>query len=96
MQTFSRYEKTNNLALDMIAEAVGRAKMSRRPIEYIELSRQFYALAWAGTEILSQKVLPQDHQLTFEKIPIRQGTVYMIDRMKVHYRVPLAKMEAGN
>jgi hypothetical protein len=80
----------------MIAEAVGLAKTMRRQIHFIELSRQFYALLWAGGEILSQKPLPSDHEITFEGIPIRQGTIYMIDRIRVHYTVSVAEMKAKN
>lgn len=96
MQSYSKHEKTNNLAIDMVAEAVGQAKKMKRPIENIVLSRQFYALFWAGVEILMQKPAENDTEFYYEGVLIKQGSPMMIDRIKVNYKVKLTQMKKNN
>lgn len=87
MKNYSEYERTGNNALDLVAQAVGHAKYFKLPIESVTLSRRHYALFWAGTEILRKELLPDEHKLTFEKIPVLQGDKRQIDSITVQYRV---------
>lgn len=87
MKNYSKYERTGNNALDLVAQAVGHAQYFKLPIESVTLSRRHYALFWAGTEILRKEPLPDEHRLTFENIPVLQGDARQIDSITVQYRV---------
>ena len=85
LRNFSDYERTGNKSIDLVAQAVGWAKKMQRPLKSVTLSRQAYALFWAGTEILMQKFLPPEHKLTFQKIDILQGSMLQWETMTLQF-----------
>lgn len=92
-ENYSDFEQTGNTGLDMVAQAVGWAKKFNKPIKSVTLSRQYFAMAWAGTEILMQKPLPEDFQLTFEKIPIYRGLNSQLESITIQYFEPKKKKD---
>lgn len=86
MESNSQYLRTGNHAIDLVAEAVGHARRFGKPIESITLSKVKYGLFWAGTEILRQEPLPDQHLLTFEGIPILRDESGSFESMTIKYK----------
>lgn len=79
---YSKYEKTGNIAIDMVAECMGfYAKRGLEPAK-IELKPHYYDMMRKGIEVLAGKELNFDGGITFEKVPIERGSIMMLDNLR--------------
>lgn len=89
LENYSDYARTGNNAIDLVAQAVGWANKNRKPIVSVTLNRLNYAKYWAGTEILMKRPLPEQHLLTFEGVPILQGSKGQFEALTIQYTTDL-------
>lgn len=87
---WSKVEPTGNNAIDLVAQCVGHARATRRPISAIILKPSSHDLFRAGFRVLMAKageVMTEDPAaiLTFDGVEIKRGSVYQFDTLKVEY-----------
>lgn len=98
---WSRYEKTGNNAIDLVAQCIGHARATRRPIKAVSLKPTSHDLFRAGLRILMAKAgehLTDDPAavLTFDGVEIKRGSPYQFESLKVEYYSLPAKKEVAN
>ena len=87
---WARVEKTGNHAIDLVAQCVGHARATCRPLKAITLKPTSHDLFRAGLRVLMAKAgqeLPEDPAtvLTFDGVEILRGSVYQFDTMRCEY-----------
>jgi hypothetical protein len=82
---FSEYKRTHNVAIDLVAQAAGYAKISGRPVKAFILKPASYELFRAGLEVLMKKELDRDAELTFENTPVRKGTRMQFETLVIEW-----------
>jgi hypothetical protein len=95
---WSKVATTGNNAIDLVAQCVGHARATRRPISAIILKPSSHDQFRAGLMVLmaqAGEVMTEDPAaiLTFDGVEIKRGSSYQFDTMKVEYfnrKMPLA------
>lgn len=80
---YSKYDRTYNNAIDLVAQAIGYAKKSGRALRTIVLEPQTYVLFKKGIEILAKKEFPHEQEFTFEGILVSKGDVKKFERVRL-------------
>lgn len=86
-QDYSQYQITGNKAIDIVAQAIGHAKANKMSVKRVLLSPVYYAIFWAGYEVLAKDFLPKDVQLTFDGYDVVSGGRAMFESIKVEYNI---------
>lgn len=84
---FSRYERTYNNAIDIVAQAVGWARLNNKPIACVRLKPSYYDLFKCGVEVLMKKELVGYEELEFDGVKIARGNALQFDTVKLEYYV---------
>lgn len=87
---WARVEKTGNHAIDLVAQCVGHARATRRPLKAIVLKPTSHDLFRAGIRVLMAKAgenLTEDPAavLTFDGVEIKRGTNWQFDTLRCEY-----------
>lgn len=85
---WSKYEKTHNNAIDLVAQCVGYNRKNNFPLKAIILKRAYYELFRMGVQaIMKQKGLKFDEaaELTFDGVAIKMGSAIQFDAMLYEY-----------
>jgi hypothetical protein len=84
----SNYNRTFNVAIDLVAQAVGWAqKYSCKPLAAVRLKPTAFMSFVKGVEVMrNQEVTPEEQEnLTFEGVKVLKGGRGQIDTMVLEY-----------
>ncbi len=85
---WSKYEKTHNNAIDLVAQCVGYNRANNFPLKAITLKHSYFELFRMGVQaIMKQKKMKFDEtaELTFDGILIKKGSIMQFDAMLYEY-----------
>lgn len=80
---YSKYDRTYNNAIDLVAQAIGYAKTTGKGLRMVVLEPQYYVLFKKGMEVLAKKEYPHETQFTLEGIPVVAGEVKRFERLRL-------------
>ena len=83
---WSKYDRTGNTAIDLVAQAIGYHRQTRKPIKAIKLKATYYDLFKAGIEVIrKQRFEEQELNLFFDGVEIKRGSTAQFDSLKCEY-----------
>lgn len=82
---WSKFDRTHNNAIDLVAQAVGHAKKTRRKLIAVWLSTSYYGLFKTGTEVLMKKRLEGHEQLEFDGVKVNCASRAQFDHIRLEY-----------
>lgn len=85
---WSRFERTYNDAIDLVAQAVGYHRKTMKPLKAIKLKPAYFYLFKTGVQaIMRSQKLPFDDTavLTFDGVDILLGSELQFDSMLFEY-----------
>ena len=98
---WSKVERTGNNAIDIVAQAVGWARTTKKPLKAIVLKATSYDLFRAGLRILMAKAGEKMDDnpatiLTFDGVEIKRGSNTQFDTMRMEFYSTSRKKELLN
>jgi hypothetical protein len=90
---WSKFEKTGNKAIDLVAVAIGYHKQTRKPLKAVVLRETYYDLFKIGAEVLAkQRFEDPATELTFDGIQIKRGQNMHFESIRFeYYEMPIGK-----
>ena len=83
---WSKYDRTGNNAIDLVAQAVGYNRQMKRPIKSVILKASYYDLFKAGLEVLMKKRIEDlSTELTFDGVAIKKGGSMQFDSLRCEF-----------
>ena len=98
---WSQVERTGNNAIDIVAQAVGWGRSTKKPLKAIVLKPTSYDLFRAGLRILMAKAgkRMEDNPLTiltFDGVEIKRGGGTQFDTIRMEFYETMGKKELLN
>jgi hypothetical protein len=83
---WSKYDRTGNTAIDLVAQAVGYHRKVRKPIKAVRLKASYYDLFKAGIEVLSkQRFTDVATEMFFDGVKVTRGSNMQFDSLTCEY-----------
>lgn len=85
---WSKYDRTYNNAIDLVAQCVGYHRQSMKPLRSITLKESYYHLFKKGLEVLMKQQgakFEEQSKMTFDGVEIKCGSVYQFESIICEY-----------
>lgn len=87
--SYSKFDRTYNNAIDLVAEAVGHSQASGKALKQIQLAPMFYLLFKKGAEVLARQEFSHETILTWQGVEIvKADRLSEYKKMRLIYHNP--------
>jgi hypothetical protein len=84
---WSRYQRTYNNAIDLVAQVVGYNRARNFPLKAIYLKPTYHDLFRQGLRVLSKKELDPNAPMYFDGVELKRGSPMQFDSVRCEYYV---------